>query len=117
MVTTIEEKIMMRDLDGAFSIAKAQNEQELMMRIGELMYCPVTEYVEMEEDILDYIRSVKCRHTSCNSLHGYERFDAYGITTGNWCDACYESGRYPYRKDRYPTIEFDGYGERLSDDY
>jgi len=30
-----------------------------------------------------------------------ERFDHYGITTGHWCDACYESGRYPYRKDAY----------------
>ena len=31
--------------------------------------------------------------------------------------ACEESQTvakaYPYRKDRYPTMEYDGYGERL----
>jgi hypothetical protein len=34
---------------------------------------------------------------------------------GKQCD-CYENN-YPYRKDRYPTEEYDGYGERLGDDY
>ena len=44
-----------------------------------------------------------------------DRYDAYGYGTGDWCDGCYESGRYPYRKDRY----FDPLyaGERLEDDY
>lgn len=48
-----------------------------------------------------------------NSVH--ERFDAYGITTGFWCNKCYDSDEYPYRKDHY----FDpGYaGERMDDDY
>ena len=48
---------------------------------------------------------------------GEEQHDAYGISTGHWCHECYESSRYPYRKDRYETIESHGYGERLSDDY
>lgn len=117
MVTTIEQKILMRDLYDALAIALAQKEEYLIREIGELMYCPEEEYEEIEEEILDYIRQVTCRHTSCESLHAEERFDAYGITTGKWCQSCYDSGRYPYRKDRYPTIEFDGYGERLSDDY
>ena len=48
---------------------------------------------------------------------GYERHDYHGISTGHWCDKCYESSRYPYKKTRYATEEFDGYGERLSEDY
>lgn len=48
---------------------------------------------------------------------GEERSDAYGISTGYWCDSCYNSSKYPYRKDKYPTIENHGYGERLDDNY
>lgn len=48
---------------------------------------------------------------------GQEKHDAHGITTGYWCEDCYESDKYPYRKDSYPTIETHGYGERLSEDY
>jgi hypothetical protein len=44
----------------------------------------------------------------------YEQHDAYGYSTGYWCDNCYESDRYPYRKDRYFTGDT---GERLEDDY
>ena len=33
------------------------------------------------------------------------------------CHECYESDKYPYRKDAYPTIETHGYGERLTEDY
>lgn len=43
-----------------------------------------------------------------------ERSDAYGIFTGYYCEHCYDKN-YPYRKDKYPTIENDGYGERLED--
>jgi hypothetical protein len=57
---------------------------------------------------------VNCR--GCES-EGEEQYDAHGISTGYWCHECYESSKYPYRKDRYPTIETHGYGERLSDDY
>lgn len=48
---------------------------------------------------------------------GEEQHDAYGISTGYWCDSCYNSNKYPYRKDRYDTIEHHGRGERLNDDY
>lgn len=60
------------------------------------------------------IQVVECRKCSNDAD---ERHDAYGISTGFWCDSCYHSSKYPYRKDRYPTIENDGYGERLSDEY
>ena len=46
-----------------------------------------------------------------------ERYDFYGISTGHWCEECYEGNEYPYRRDRYATIEHDGYGERLDDDF
>jgi hypothetical protein len=29
------------------------------------------------------------------------RYDAYHIPTGYWCDKCYNSSKYPYRKDEY----------------
>jgi DnaJ-class molecular chaperone len=45
--------------------------------------------------------------------HKWARFDAYGIYTELCCDKCYKNGNYSYRKDRYPTMENDGYGERL----
>jgi len=57
-----------------------------------------------------------CRGKECESTQVEERFDAYGLSTGYYCDNCYDNN-YPYRKDRYPTIEYDGYGERLDDDY
>lgn len=44
-----------------------------------------------------------------------ERFDAYNIYTGCYCEQCYNSDQYPFRKDRYPTQEYHGYGERLED--
>jgi len=45
--------------------------------------------------------------------HEWARHDAYGIFTGHYCDDCYENN-YPYKKDRY---DYEGYGERLDDDY
>jgi len=39
--------------------------------------------------------------------------DWYGINTGAWCNECYNSNVYPFSKGRYPTIEHDGYGDRL----
>lgn len=59
-------------------------------------------------------KAMSCR--GCDN-EGYEQSDAHGISTGYWCHECYESDRYPYRRDRYPTIETHGYGERLNNDY
>lgn len=56
------------------------------------------------------VKEYECR--GCGKGNSIERFDAYGIHTGHYCNECYENN-YPYRKDRYPTIEFNGYGERL----
>jgi hypothetical protein len=58
---------------------------------------------------------ISCR--GCGGDESQEQSDAHGISTGHWCHKCYESDKYPYRKDRYPTIETHGYGERLEDDY
>lgn len=65
-----------------------------------------------EEVYVDEI--IPCR--GCKTEEGFQRHDWYGIPTGHYCDECYENN-YPYRKTRYATIEHDGYGERLSEDY
>ena len=49
------------------------------------------------------------------SYHPWSRVDAYGIYTGIYCDCCYNSSRYPYRKDEYFDPDFAG--ERLDEDY
>jgi len=59
---------------------------------------------------------ITCRGDSCEN-EGNEQYDAHFISTGYWCEDCYNSSKYPYRKDRYPTIETHGYGEQLNDDY
>jgi len=68
---------------------------------------------------------VRCRGDGCEKEsepiqpiqhHQWARFDAYGIYTGLYCGKCYRDN-YPYRKDRYPTMEYDGYGEQLEPDY
>ena len=48
--------------------------------------------------------------------HFWARRDYFGIYTGIYCDECYNSGdseKYPYLKERYLTMEFDGEGEQL----
>ncbi len=85
---------------------------------AELWLMEAREYVPDERfEIIegtDYIHN-KCK--GCETVHADERHDAYGITTGYWCEECFESEKYPYRRDRYPTLEHDGYGERLEDEY
>ena len=46
--------------------------------------------------------------------HYWARSDAYGIYTGLYCDKCYDSDKYPYRKDRYHDPMYAG--ERLEPD-
>lgn len=77
----------------------------------------------MREDAIDVIENdfswdthmiyevIPCR--GCESDDSEERRDWYGMSTGYWCDSCYDSSRYPYKKSRYATEEYDGYGERL----
>tara|TARA_R110000824_G_scaffold163602_1_gene339381 strand:+ start:327 stop:635 length:309 start_codon:yes stop_codon:yes gene_type:complete len=59
-----------------------------------------------------YFKVHACRGKGCDKEYASERHDAHGITTGHYCDECYENN-YPYRKDAYPTIETHGYGEQL----
>jgi hypothetical protein len=54
----------------------------------------------------DYIKCKRCENEGCH------RYDFYGISTGYWCDDCYEYN-YPYRRDAYYD---EGYaGEKLDD--
>jgi len=48
------------------------------------------------------------------TYHYWARSDAYGIYTGLYCDKCYDSDKYPYRRDRYYD-PMDA-GERLEPD-
>lgn len=74
-----------------------------------------------EDDEPIYVTCEGCgvqdKVTSYRSIEhaDWMRSDAYGLCTGLYCDECYESERYPYRKDLY----YDpGYaGERMEDDY
>ncbi len=71
----------------------------------------VDDYVQQYDPSTYYInKSHSCK--GCNAPDAHERCDAYGIFTGYYCDDCYENN-YPYRKDRYPTMENDGYCEYL----
>jgi len=73
------------------------------------------EYEEWECGDYNIHEACECRGSGCGSTETQERFDFYGITTGHYCHDCYENN-YPYRKDRYHTIEHDGFGERLNED-
>ena len=55
---------------------------------------------------------IKCRR--CNSTDVSEKHDYYHISTGYWCENCYENN-YPYRKDAY--YDYFNAGEYLDDDY
>lgn len=79
-------------------------------------YGAAMDFIERDYEGNAYYNQVPtCR--GCEEAGAPERYDAHGITTGHWCDTCYDSSKYPYRKDSYPTIETHGYGERLSEDY
>lgn len=47
----------------------------------------------------------ECR--ACGKDNTLERHDHYGITTGHWCEDCYEND-YPYRKDEYDPYNLEG---------
>lgn len=83
----------------------------------------VDHFIEMEVDAGIYnswefnvVKVFGCKGCGEYKDDVQERSDAYGIFTGHYCENCYEN-HYPYRKDRYETIEFHGEGERLEDDY
>ncbi len=63
----------------------------------------------------DIVKIIPCR--GCQSDDAEMKYDAHGVQTGYWCYDCYNSSKYPYRKDKYPTIETHGHGERLDDNY
>ena len=46
--------------------------------------------------------------------HYWARFEAYGNYTSLYCDECYNSDVYPYRKDRYHDPMYAG--ERMEPD-
>lgn len=95
-----------------YKIFDLQNNKELDPRFFSKM-----EAVEVAEDLqltnYNVFQVVPCK--GCSSEESYEQFDAHGISTGYWCNPCYNSSKYPYRKDYYPTLETHNYGEKLED--
>ena len=76
----------------------------------------------MAVNFIDDLNTVKCggcekTSTMCKPInyHEWARCDAYGIYTGLFCNDCYDSERYPYRKDDYHDPAYAG--ERLDEDY
>jgi hypothetical protein len=65
--------------------------------------CDVMEWAHPEVENWQLVAHDVCRGCQTDSRVAYvtERFDHYGITTGHWCESCYNSSRYPYRKDAY----------------
>lgn len=47
--------------------------------------------------------------------HDWQRQDYYGLPTGTFCDKCYKSDDYPYRRDDYYDPAYAG--ERMDEDY
>ena len=90
-----------------------ESREEAETELAHLQGCFPNDEFWVQEGT-DYIYT-KCR--GCGTVHASECHDAHGITTGHWCDACYDSDKYPYRKDRYPTQETHGYGDYLEPDY
>jgi hypothetical protein len=75
----------------------------------ELINCSETLSAQDEDFNLNLIKGFACR--GCNKFEGSQmRYDAYGIETGYWTEGCYNSSKYPYRKDRY---DYEANGERL----
>ena len=67
------------------------------------------------EEGTDYIHT-KCK--GCQTVHAYERTDHYGISTGHWCDKCYDDpSKYTYRKDAYYDPSYAGERMEPEDDY
>lgn len=61
-----------------------------------------------------YCKGRDCQKDTSNDDTVEERHDAYGMSTGYYCDECYKNN-YPYRKDSYFDQSYAG--ERMEDDY
>ena len=74
--------------------------------------------ISCEEERIDktYCRGCKAEEEMHRPIdqHWWARRDAYGIYTGIYCDDCYNSDKYPYRKDNYHDPMYAG--ERMNPD-
>jgi hypothetical protein len=90
---------------GGYLIAQSRKDQQ---------YADGGIFDDEEGDFIIHCRGRNCDKTTRTDDTISERSDAYGISTGHYCDDCYESN-YPYRKDRYYDESYAG--ERMDDDY
>lgn len=99
-----------------YLIKDVKTDKELFRAHSDIEKDEIIEMEDLAPNDYYIIEMHSCRGCSEEKDDVQERSDAYGIFTGHYCEECYENN-YPYRKDRYPTVEHHGYGERLNDDY
>ncbi len=94
-----------------YKIYKANGEHHLTFdnRNEALDFLEYGASMEFSEGGFYMEEQLQCRCGSDEDV--YERFDAYGFATGDWCDDCYNGGKYPYRKDAY--YDYLNAGEHL----
>ena len=80
---------------------------------GVSKYSPIKTKTMRQEKIL--CRGCDQSHETNPDKWVDQRYDAYGYSTGYWCETCYEGDKYPYRRDRYH--DYMDAGEYLEDDY
>jgi hypothetical protein len=98
------------------TIVESENAaQEYHARFEAIEWLEYSGRLDDEEGKWRYniVESIPCR--GCETHEGSDmQYDGYGIPTGYWCNTCYDSDKYPYRKDRY---DYQANGERLEDEY
>jgi hypothetical protein len=84
-------------------------EGEVYLECGSIYEArQIIEFEELEDGY--YYEEVQhCK--GCDSEQSEPRYDAYGYSTGSWCNDCYDSNKYPYRKDKY--YDYLNAGEHL----
>ena len=91
-----------------------ESREDAEKEMAELKLCFPNDIFFIEEGT-DYIYT-KCK--GCGTVHANECHDAHGITTGHWCDKCYDDpSKYTYRKDAYYDPAYAGERMEPEDDY
>lgn len=79
---------------------------------GPMRESSMDDYEEFEAQEREQYGEI-CRGCNKRKEDTEERYDAYNLSTGYWCDDCYKN-HYPYRKDNYYDPSYAG--ERMEMD-
>jgi len=93
------------------AISRTDNKTEICSSCGQAQ--ALSDFFNNPDNLKDH---VFCRGCYLKLLKEdkdlWERYDAYGIATGIWCDSCYaDDGIYTYKRDNY--YDRDNAGENL----